>query len=90
MADTESHTIRRIALRNGVISTVMRTGARGDGPNPYPLKFSLLRPHGVLFSGGVVYVSDREADRILVLRWQLWVSEMSLRVPAEAHESSLR
>ncbi len=68
MADTESHTIRRIALRTGVISTVIGTGARGDGPNPDPLKFSLSRPHGVLFSGGVVYVSDGEVDRILALR----------------------
>ena len=52
----------------GVISTVMGTGARGDAPNPDPLKFSLSRPHGVLFSGGVVYISDSEAHRILALR----------------------
>ncbi len=68
VADTESHTIRRIALRTGVISTVMGTGARGDAPSRDPLKFSLSRPHGVLFSGGVVYVSDSEAHRILALR----------------------
>jgi len=68
VADTESHTIRRIALRTGVISTVIGTGARGDAPNPDPLKFSLSRPHGVLFSGGVVYISDSEAHRILALR----------------------
>ncbi len=68
VADTESHTIRRIALRTGVISTVIGTGARGDAPNPDPLKFSLSRPHGVLFSGRVVYISDSEAHRILALR----------------------
>jgi len=68
VADTESHTIRKIALRTGVISTVIGTGARGDAPNADPLKFSLSRPHGVLFSGGVVYVSDSEAHRILALR----------------------
>jgi hypothetical protein len=32
------------------------------------LKFSLSRPHGVLFNGGVVYIADSEAHRILVLR----------------------
>jgi sugar lactone lactonase YvrE len=68
VADTESHTIRKIALRTGVISTVIGTGARGDAANPDPLKFSLSRPHGVLFSGGVVYISDSEAHRILGLR----------------------
>jgi DNA-binding beta-propeller fold protein YncE len=68
VADTESHTIRKIALRTGVISTVIGTGARGDAPNADPLKFSLSRPHGVLFSGGVVYISDSEAHRILALR----------------------
>jgi sugar lactone lactonase YvrE len=68
VADTESHTIRKIALRTGVISTVIGTGARGDAANPDPLKFSLSRPHGVLFSGGVVYISDSEAHRILALR----------------------
>src|ERR1700722_17839235 len=74
VADTESHTIRRIALRTGIISTVMGTGTRGDAPNPDPLKFSLSRPHGVLFSGGVVYISDSEAHRILAFRGQLWLS----------------
>jgi sugar lactone lactonase YvrE len=68
VADTESHTVRRIALRTGVISTVIGTGARGDAPNADPLKFSLSRPHGVLFSDGVVYISDSEAHRILALR----------------------
>jgi len=68
VADTESHTIRRIALRTGVISTVIGTGARGDAPNPDPFKFSLSRPHGVLFNGGVLYISDSEAHRILALR----------------------
>jgi sugar lactone lactonase YvrE len=68
VADTESHTIRRIALRTGVISTVIGTGARGDAPNADPLKFSLSRPHGVLFNGGVLYISDSEAHRILALR----------------------
>jgi hypothetical protein len=47
---------------------VMGTGAPRDAPNPDPLKFSLSRPHGVLFIGGVAYVSDSEAHPILALR----------------------
>ena len=32
VADTESHTIRRVNLDTGVITTVLGTGVRGDGP----------------------------------------------------------
>jgi sugar lactone lactonase YvrE len=68
IADTESHTIRKIALKTGIISTVMGTGERGDGPEGDPLKYELSRPHGVLFSQGVLYVADSEAHRILTVR----------------------
>src|SRR5262249_53903562 len=61
IADTASHTIRRIDLQNGIITTVLGTGERGDGPEPEPLKCKLSRPHGVLFYDGALYVSDSEA-----------------------------
>jgi sugar lactone lactonase YvrE len=67
LADTESHTIRRVDLKTGIISTVLGTGERGDGPETDPLHCKLSRPHGVLFSGGVLYVSDSEANRIRIL-----------------------
>jgi hypothetical protein len=57
LADTESHTIRRVDLKTGVISTVLGNGTRGE----------LSRPHGLLFSGGVLYISDSENHRILEL-----------------------
>jgi sugar lactone lactonase YvrE len=57
LADTESHTIRRVDLKTGVISTVLGNGTKGD----------LSRPHGLLFAGGVLYVSDSENHRILEL-----------------------
>jgi DNA-binding transcriptional MerR regulator len=47
IADTESHTIRRIDLKSGVITTVLGTGERGDGPAGAPLQYKLNRPHGI-------------------------------------------
>ena len=68
VADTESHAIRRIELKSGIISTVLGTGEMGDGPEPDPLHAKLNRPHAVLFANGVLYVADSEAHRIRVLR----------------------
>jgi DNA-binding beta-propeller fold protein YncE len=69
IADTESHTIRRIDLRTGIIETVGGTGDRGDGPEGDPLKCRMNRPHGVLTdSKGAVYVGDSEAHRVRVIR----------------------
>jgi sugar lactone lactonase YvrE len=70
LADTESHTIRRVDLDSGVITTVLGTGVRGDGPEPDPLQCRLSRPHGLCASAddGTLYVADSEAHRIRVLR----------------------
>jgi hypothetical protein len=68
LADTENHVIRRIDLKTGMITTVLGSGMRGDGPETDPLNCKLNRPHGVLFANGVLYVSDSEAHRIRVLR----------------------
>jgi DNA-binding beta-propeller fold protein YncE len=68
VADTESHVIRSIALDTGIITTVVGTGRRGDGPEPDPLRCALSRPHGVFVGrNGVLYVSDSEAHRIRVV-----------------------
>lgn len=67
IADTESHTIRRIDAK-GIITTVVGTGERGDGPVGDPLKCRLSRPHGVYADrSGVLYISDSESHRIRVL-----------------------
>jgi sugar lactone lactonase YvrE len=68
IADTESHTIRKIDLKSGIITTILGTAVRGDGPEPDPLACKLSRPHGVLFAGGVLYVADSEANRIQIVR----------------------
>ena len=36
VANTENHVVRRIDLDTGVISTVLGSGERGDGPEPNP------------------------------------------------------
>ncbi len=68
VADTENHAIRRIDLATGVITTVLGTGAKGDGPETSPLACRLSRPHGLLSVAGTLYVTDSEAHRIRLLR----------------------
>jgi sugar lactone lactonase YvrE len=69
VADTENHVIRRIDLKTGIITTVLGTGAPGDGPEPAPLACQLSRPHGVYVDDyGALYIGDSEAHRIRVLR----------------------
>ena len=69
VADTESHIIRRVNLDTGIITTVLGTGVRGDGPETDPLQCKLSRPHGVFAdTDGTLYVTDSEAHRIRVLR----------------------
>jgi len=68
IADTENHAIRAIDLSSGLISTVLGTGERGDGPEPDPLACKTARPHGLWADqSGALYVSDSEAHRIRVL-----------------------
>ncbi|MDQ6705705.1 MAG: hypothetical protein M3Z85_07055, partial [Acidobacteriota bacterium] len=69
IADTESHTIRRIDLKTGVITTMAGTGERGDGPDGTPRKCKLSRPHGIFVGAdGTAYISDSESHRVRMLR----------------------
>jgi sugar lactone lactonase YvrE len=69
IADTESHTIRRIDLKNGVITTVLGTGERGDGPDGDPARCKTARPHGIFVDRkGAIYVGDSETHRVRLLR----------------------
>jgi DNA-binding beta-propeller fold protein YncE len=69
LADTESHTIRRIDLKTNVITTVAGTGQRGDGPDGKALECKLSRPHGIFVGrDGTVYIGDSESHRVRVLK----------------------
>jgi streptogramin lyase len=65
LADTESHTIRVIRKKNGVIETAVGDGKKGDGPDGAPAKCRMARPHGVYVGPrGNVYIGDSETFRV--------------------------
>lgn len=69
IADTESHTIRRIDPNSRIIETMVGDGTRGDGPDGAARFCRLARPHGILIDrAGVIYVADSENHRIRVLK----------------------
>jgi len=69
LADTENHSIRKVELKTGVITTVAGTGKRGDGPDGDPLKCLLSRPHGIYVSpDGKVWIGDSESHRVRLLQ----------------------
>lgn len=66
LADTESHTIRRIDPKKGTIELVAGTGKKGIGSGTDPRKFALARPHGVFVDkNGRVLIGDSESHRVL-------------------------
>lgn len=69
LADTESHTVRRVDARTGNLELIVGTGAKGSGPDGDPLECALNRPHGLFIDrDGSVYIGDSEAHRVRVLR----------------------
>ena len=56
-------------LKSGIITTVVGTGQRGDGPDGDPRQCRLSRPHGIFVTpNGTVYIADSESHRIRTLR----------------------
>jgi DNA-binding beta-propeller fold protein YncE len=68
VADTENHVVRKINLQTGIVSTVVGTGERGDGPDGDPMKCKLARPHGLFLSGKTLYIGDSENHKIRVMQ----------------------
>ena len=68
IADTESHTVRRIDRATGCIDTVLGDGENHDGPDGDPLHCGLARPHGVYATpDGRIFVGDTDNHRVRVL-----------------------
>jgi streptogramin lyase len=69
LADTESHSIRRVNAADGTLDVVAGTGKKGDGPDGDALLCAMNRPHGVFVDvDGSILIGDSEAHRIRVLR----------------------
>ncbi|MCW5559406.1 MAG: hypothetical protein KIT22_16455, partial [Verrucomicrobiae bacterium] len=65
LADTESHSIRKLNLRRGTLERVVGTGEKGDGPDGDPATCRLARPHGIwLDPDGTLWIGDSENHRI--------------------------
>lgn len=69
LADTESHSIRMIEAKTGILHLIAGTGEKGNGGDGDPLRCALARPHGVFVDvDGAVYIGDSEAHKVRVLR----------------------
>ena len=61
IADTESHSIRRIDPASGRIDVIVGDGTRGPGPDGDPRRCRLARPHGVFIDkDGSLWIGDSE------------------------------
>ncbi len=68
-ADTESHTIRLIDVKNGTLQLVAGTGKKGNGPDGDPLKCQLARPHGIFVDkDGQIFIGDSENHCVRAVR----------------------
>lgn len=69
LADTESHSIRKINVKKGALELLAGTGEKGDGPDGDPLKCRMARPHGVFVDqDGSIFIGDSETHRVRVIR----------------------
>ena len=65
IADTESHTIRKIEGKTNKMVLVAGTGKPFDGHDGDPLKCGLIRPHGVFVDlDGSILIGDSENHKI--------------------------
>jgi len=69
LADTESHSVRKVDKATGNLDLVAGTGEKGDGPDGAPLLCQMARLHGIFVDAdGSVFIGDSEAHKVRVLR----------------------
>jgi streptogramin lyase len=74
LADTESHSVRKIDARTGNLELVAGTGKRATVPGTTcaagdPLRCEMARPHGVFVDAdGTIFIGDSETNRVLAIR----------------------
>lgn len=69
LVDTESHTVRVVNAKTGIIHLAVGTGEKGNDDEHDPLRCALNRPHGIhIDPDGTVFIGDSEAHRVRVLR----------------------
>lgn len=67
-ADTESHTVRVVLAKTGIIETVVGDGGKADGPDGDAGKCRMDRPHGIFVdTAGRIYVGDSNNHRVRML-----------------------
>lgn len=69
LADTESHSVRRVNARTGMLELMAGTGKKGNGGDGDPLQCAMARLHGIFVDAdGAVYIGDSEAHKVRVMR----------------------
>ena len=69
IADTESHSIRRVDPKTGKIEVFAGDGKKGDGPDGIATRCQLARPHGVFIDqDGTLYIGDSENYRLRAMK----------------------
>lgn len=69
LADTESHSVRRIHAKTGILELIAGTGAEGDGPEGNAANCRLNRLHGIYVDrDGSILIGDSQAHRVRRLR----------------------
>lgn len=69
LADTESHSVRMVNVKQGTLELIAGTGEKGDGPEGAPLQCKLARLHGLWVDpDGSIFIGDSETHRVRVIK----------------------